>query len=216
MWRTTKFQDCPYINPARRDPSWQPNQQIVKKFEDLRAEQSSKASILRRVEEKLRKGRSQSTSQRSGGLHDDGAPQSQNSSASYAVLQTAITSIPKDHPPLINRWILDPGSNAHVANSRSFGWRTTAQAQQGECVYAGGQLLQIEEWGEVELQVDTPSGRQPFKLTYVAYIPGFFTNVVGLSRCRSLNIHFNSGKNCLYQRVPLILCATLSIRTVTG
>ena len=69
-------------------------------------------------------------------------------------------------------------------------------------MYAGGQLLQIEEWGEVELQVDTPSGRQPFKLTYVAYIPGFFTNVVGLSRCRSLNIHFNSGKNCLYQRVP--------------
>jgi hypothetical protein len=65
-------------------------------------------------------------------------------------------------------------------------------------VYAGGQLLQIEEWGEVELQVDTLSGRQPFKLTYVAYILGFFTNVVSLSRCRSLNIHFNSRKNCLY------------------
>jgi hypothetical protein len=70
-------------------------------------------------------------------------------------------------------------------------------------VYAGGQLLQIEEWGEVELQVNTPSKRQPFKLTYVAYILGFFTNVVGLSRFKSLDIHFNSRRNCLYQRVSL-------------
>jgi hypothetical protein len=53
-----------------------------------------------------------------------------------------------------------------------------------------------------EASVNTPSGRQPFRLTYVAYIPGFFTNVVGLSRCSSLDIHFNSGRNCLYQRVP--------------
>jgi hypothetical protein len=62
-------------------------------------------------------------------------------------------------------------------------------------------LLQIEEWGEVELRVHTLTGRQPFRLSYVAYIPGFFTNVLRLSRCRSLDIHFNLGKNCLYQRV---------------
>ena len=63
-------------------------------------------------------------------------------------------------------------------------------------------MLQIEEWGEVKLQVDTPSGKQPFRLSYVAYILGFFTNVLGLSRCRSLDIHFDSGRNCLYQLVP--------------
>jgi hypothetical protein len=192
-----KFQDCVYVNRARRNPGWQPDQQIVRRFDELRAEQSYKASILQRVEKQLK-----SHSQSQGGLHDNGKPQAVSSSSSYADLQTAITSKAENQPPLINQWILDPGSNAHVANSRSFGWKTTAQAQPGECVYAGGQLLQIEGWGEVELQVNTPSGRQPFKLTYVAYIPGFLTNVVGLSHCRSLDIHFNSGTNCLYQRVP--------------
>ncbi|KAE8872194.1 hypothetical protein PTNB73_03653 [Pyrenophora teres f. teres] len=67
-----------------------------------------KASILRRVEEKLSQGRSRSSSQKPEGLRDDGAPQAQNSSGSYAVLQTAITSMAEDHPPLINRWIFDP------------------------------------------------------------------------------------------------------------
>ena len=51
--------------------------------------------------------------------------------------------------------------------------------------------------------MDTPSGRRPFKLTYVAYIPGFFTSVLGLSRCRSRDIHFDSGSNCLYQHARL-------------
>jgi len=192
-----KFQDCPYVNYARRRPGWQPDQQVVRRFDELRAEQSFKASILRQVEARLK-----NQTQDKAGLHDDGKPQSVSSSGSYAALQTAITAKAEEHPPLINRWILDPGSNTHVANSRSFGWRTTAQAQPGECVYAGGQVLQIEEWGEVELHVNTPTGRQPFKLTYVAYIPGFFTNVLGLSRCRSLDIHFDSGKNCLYQQAP--------------
>jgi hypothetical protein len=135
-----KFQDCLYVNHARRHPGWQPDQQIVRRFDELRAEQSYKASILQRVEKQLK-----SHSQSQGGLHDDGKPQAVSSSSLYAVLQTAITSKAENQPPLINRWILDPGSNAHVANSRSFGWKTTAQAQPGECVYAGGQLLQIEE-----------------------------------------------------------------------
>ena len=38
------------------------------------------------------------------------------------------------------------------------------------------------------------------KLTWVAYIPGFFTSVIGLSRSRSLGIHFDSGRDCLYQK----------------
>jgi len=38
------------------------------------------------------------------------------------------------------------------------------------------------------------------KLTWVAYIPGFFTSVVGLSRSRSLGIYFDSGRDCLYQK----------------
>ena len=40
------------------------------------------------------------------------------------------------------------------------------------------------------------------KLTYVAYIPGFFTSVVGLSRSQPLGVYFDSGCDCLYQGKP--------------
>jgi len=43
------------------------------------------------------------------------------------------------------------------------------------------------------IQVKTPTGEGTMKLTWVAYIPGFFTSVVGLLRSRSLSIHFDLG-----------------------
>jgi hypothetical protein len=39
----------------------------------------------------------------------------------------------------------------------------------------------IQEWGDVVLLINTPTGTEQIELTYVAYVPGFLTNVVGLS-----------------------------------
>jgi hypothetical protein len=203
-----KFDRCFYINQSLRPEGWKANPEIIQKFDKLRESYSPRALILKRTEEKLKKGLTPETSSKpqqlgasqgayQGALHDDGRPQGLGA-ASYAVLQAASTS--HQQLPLINRWILDPGSNTHVANSKAFGWRTTRIAQPGEALYAGGQLLPIGEWGEVELQVNTPTGRQPFKLTYVAYIPSFFTSVLGLSRCREIDLHFDSGRDRLYQK----------------
>ncbi|KAI1577928.1 hypothetical protein A1F97_10212 [Pyrenophora tritici-repentis] len=47
-------------------------------------------------------------------------------------------------PSLINRWILDPGSNTHVTNTRAYGWKKRADGK-GEVVKAGNQELQIQE-----------------------------------------------------------------------
>ena len=47
-------------------------------------------------------------------------------------------------PPLMNRWILDPGSNVHVCNSTEFGWKETRKAMQGEIIYAGDNAVDIE------------------------------------------------------------------------
>ena len=38
------------------------------------------------------------------------------------------------------------------------------------------------------------------KLSWVAYIPSFFTSLVLLSRCHTVGIEFDSGKDCLYQK----------------
>jgi hypothetical protein len=102
-------------------------------------------------------------------------------------------------PSLINQWILDPGSNTHVTNTRAYSWKKRADGK-GEVVKAGNQELQIQEWGDVVLLTDTPTGTEQIELTFVAYVPGFLTNVVGLSRCRSVGIHFDSGQDCLYQK----------------
>ncbi|KAG9375724.1 hypothetical protein A1F94_013673 [Pyrenophora tritici-repentis] len=109
----------------------------------------------------------------------------------------------------MNRWVLDPGSNAHVCNTRQFGWSFVRKAKPGEVIYAGGQVVQIAEWGTVVLNVRTPSGKAPIKLTHVALVEGFFANVLGLSRCRPLGIHFDSGRDLLYQNNPSNVVAML-------
>jgi hypothetical protein len=59
--------------------------------------------------------------------------------------------------------------------------QTTAQKRgSSDIVYAGGVLAQVEEWGKMTTHVKTLTGEGQMKLTWVAYIPGFFTSVVGL------------------------------------
>jgi hypothetical protein len=47
---------------------------------------------------------------------------------------------------------------------------------------------------------DTTMGTQQIELTYVAYVPRFLDAVVSLSRYRSVGIHFDLGRDCMYQR----------------
>ncbi|KAJ8115207.1 hypothetical protein OPT61_g3085 [Boeremia exigua] len=76
------------------------------------------------------------------------------------------------------RTILDPGSNTHVTNTRAYSWKKRADSK-GDVVKAGDQELIIQEWGDVVLLINTLKGTEQIELTYVAYVPGFLTNVVG-------------------------------------
>src|SRR6266496_1925961 len=96
-------------------------------------------------------------------------------------------------PNLITRWILDPGSNCHVTNTKAYGWRKRSDATLGEMIKAGDQELSIAEWGDVKILINASTGPEWVELTYVAYVPGFLTNVVGLLRCQLIGIHFNLG-----------------------
>ncbi|KAF1925282.1 uncharacterized protein M421DRAFT_32260, partial [Didymella exigua CBS 183.55] len=179
------FKDCLYVNHSLRQLNWQPDKAIEKEFNQLRKADSTVARVLRRTEAQLRK-----QNKLSGGVKkqsvismDDGQPIQSTTHCNAMLQATAVAN--QAQPPLLTRWILDPGSNCH--------------GEPTDYVYAGGVLAQIEEWGEVVLSVKTPTGQSQMKLTYVAYIPGFFTSVVGLSRSRPLGVHFDSGRDCLYQ-----------------
>jgi hypothetical protein len=45
------------------------------------------------------------------------------------------------------------------------------------------------------------------KLTHVAYVKGFFANILSLSRCKAQQIYFDSGRDLLYQgHPPNVIC----------
>ena len=54
------FKDCPYVNYSLRQPNWQPDKAVEKKFKKLREAENVVAQVLRRTEAQLRKESSQS------------------------------------------------------------------------------------------------------------------------------------------------------------
>ena len=99
-----------------------------------------KANALRAVEKSLKKDSKQKANvQRASVIDmDDGQPSSDASHVN-AVLQTAAAT-GLSAPPLLMRWILDPGSNCHVTNTRGTDWISTKKGGPSDFVYAGGVL----------------------------------------------------------------------------
>ena len=52
----------------------------------------------------------------------------------------------------------------------------------------------------MKLIARTPYRSQTLELTHVAYVKGFLTSLLGLARCRTESIHFDSGRDILYMR----------------
>ena len=101
---------------------------------------------------------------------------------------------------MINRVILNPGSNTHVINSEKWvGWQRSYPNTKGTCIGAGTGKVLVNYWGTIEIAAKAPDNSIcMLKLSHVAYVKGFLTSVIGLARCQSNNIHFNSGRDVLY------------------
>jgi hypothetical protein len=113
------------------------------------------------------------------------------------------------NPPYINQWIMDPGSNVHIINSKSWRWTHTQYSTTDKALYTGSQSVSISKWGNVIIPIRTPSGIQNIQLTHVALVEGFFAIILSLSCCKDMDIHFDSGKNHLYQATPSNVLALL-------
>ncbi|KAI1682601.1 hypothetical protein KJE20_07333 [Pyrenophora tritici-repentis] len=213
------FIECKYCNPKLREDGWQGDKDIFEakerakkhpKLKDyiLQAEKGQGPSKKRPEMTSSKNGTASSSTSTPTPIRFDDDQLATSPIQTNALIQTFNTATTKV-PHLMNRWVLDPGSNAHVCNTRQFGWSFVRKAKPGEVIYAGGQVVQIAEWGTVVLNVRTPSGKAPIKLTHVALVEGFFANVLGLSRCRPLGIHFDSGRDLLYQNNPSNVVAML-------
>ena len=111
---------------------------------------------------------------------------------------------------LLNRWIVDPGSNTHVVNTEAWkGWKRTSDNPERRSINAGNSCILITAWGTMDLVARTQYGLQRLELTHVAYVEGFLTSVLGLARCRTELIHFDSGRDVLYMHRPSNIIAQL-------
>jgi hypothetical protein len=97
---------------------------------------------------------------------DDGQPARDRPHVN-AVLQTAAAT-GLSAPLLLTRWILDPGLNCHVTNTRRADWITIQKGGSSDVVYAGGVLAQVEEWGDNYTSQD--SNRRRTNEAYVSSI----------------------------------------------
>lgn len=208
------FKACPYVVKELRDAKWKPDPKIEAKFKNIR--QKGKANKLARalwaVEHSKDSGKATTTQSATTDLDNSDPPANVMNSnnaitwngmreaADETLSLTLSNNAIRGPPPLINKWILDPGSNLHVANHRPKSWKKIRDGNPEELLAAGTQHLQIEEWGSVELTVETPRGDELVNITWVAYIPSFLTSVVSLSRCRTVGFEFDSGRSCLYRR----------------
>ena len=60
---------------------------------------------------------------------------------------------------LLNRWIVDPGSNTHVINTEAWkGWKKTSDNLERRYVNAGNSRILITAWGTMELVARTLYG----------------------------------------------------------
>jgi hypothetical protein len=89
------------------------------------------------------------------------------------------------------------------------GWTREYDAVATDFVGAGTGRVQITAWGSMELMANTPTGVRSLRLTHVAYVQGFVTSLIGLARCRKLDIHFDSGRDLLYKGDPGTILAYL-------
>jgi hypothetical protein len=111
---------------------------------------------------------------------------------------------------LLDRWIVDPGSNTHVVNSEAWkGWKKTSNNLERCSTNAGNSCILITAWGTMKLVARTLHRQLTLELTHVAYVEGFLTSVLGLARCQTESIHLDSGRDVLYMHQPTYVIAQL-------
>ena len=69
----------------------------------------------------------------------------------------------------------------HVCNSR-YRFQTVTPASEDDLLYAGNMITPIEEFGSVDIVVQTPAGPKVIEMQNTALVPSFHTSVVSLKR----------------------------------
>ena len=102
---------------------------------------------------------------------------------------------------LLDHILLDSGTNGHVFNKASAHlYAPEREAEPNSSISAGTREAGIQSCGRVIMPVDTPDGPVKVELLNVAYVPEMLTSIVFLNRFTKQNVHYDSGRGCLYSK----------------
>jgi hypothetical protein len=115
------FKDCWYLGGKGKPQGWTPKPDIQEKFSQAMESQLLLGGVMKAAL-KANTGTAASNAPR---RFDDRSPtiEDLDSCVLQLTMSTDCTNKQAIKPSLINRWILDPGSNTHVTNTRAYGWK---------------------------------------------------------------------------------------------
>jgi hypothetical protein len=96
--------------------------------------------------------------------------------------------------PLKHSAILDSGSTIHIFNeiSRFLHFRA---APNGDFVWAGDNKVKIQGYGDVDIEIHGPNGRQILRLFDVAFCEDFACNLVSLRQLLKQDLWWDNRPN---------------------
>ena len=177
------YSECWYFNADSRPSKWQANKEIQKKVNEHLLRPETKALVntqLARYKERKEKEKKGETSVVAATTHF------------VATTMHQVASTGKDHQ-LYRAWILDGGSNIHIMNHRE-GFMATRGPEPGETVGAGTQTFYVQEYGTIDVTIQTPVGKGRLTLVDVAYIPGFITSIISQDRLVDRGLYWSTQK----------------------
>ena len=217
------YAECPYLNNAARPRTWKPNPEIESKIKEALNDQNTKDKVDRNIQRQKDKKAKREREQKQEEPTSTQEVHAQNSSTgSYAALAqppqattayatvispqwakdttTALATAPSGNY-LERHVILDCGSNGHVINSSQVHLYTSEiEAHPNSMIDAGNSQVRVASYGRVTLPVSTPQGPSEITLLNVSYVPDLLTSIIALSKFTSQGVHFDSGRDCLYDK----------------
>ncbi|KAI0992750.1 hypothetical protein K3495_g15435, partial [Podosphaera aphanis] len=172
---TSSWSRCYYLTPSAAPPSFEPDPEVVNRIKDLREAQPGLDIALKSHEERCKKKPEISV----------GFSRSTFAATNYA------------NHPLASSYIADTGADSHIVNS-SYRYVASRNALSSETVASGKDQYPIESIGTATITAHGPNGPVELTLYDVAFVPGYFTNIVSISKLSSQNIHMDSGDSILY------------------
>jgi len=199
------YHECWYLIESIRPSNWVPDAEIMKTVQQTVERDNRLQDRVKRAQYKATHKALNLRSWRRGDSKGPGANSFPHRVANNGdddpgnlTAVAAAHSVTAEHA-LKHRWILDSGSDIHITNNRNCLHDLHRPSDSGK-VFAGTTVYDIEAVGTAVLEVATPNGGiRQLTIREVAYVPGFMTNIVSLSRLTNRDIHWNTQTGCLFR-----------------